>query len=95
MYRKQIDTLALDCRAVVAPMLQVQHLQDEMDRMRFTKEDLRNHANAVGADIPQEVAGCLALSARTFWTQHGSACLFCHFASQPVPCTRLRQCLRR
>ncbi len=64
MYRKQIDTLALDCRAVVAPMLQVQHLQDEMDRMRFTKEDLRNHANAVGADIPQEVEGCLALSAR-------------------------------
>lgn len=70
MYRKQIDTLALECRAVVAPMLQVQHLQDEMDRMRFTKEDLRNHANAVGADIPQEVEGCLALSARTFWTQH-------------------------
>jgi len=40
---------------------QVQHLQDEMDRMRFTKEDLRNHANGVGSDIPQEeIEGDLA-----------------------------------
>lgn len=47
--RKMTDKHAL--------MMEVQHLQDEMDRMRFTKEDLRNHANAVGADIPQEVEG--------------------------------------
>eukprot|EP00438_Fugacium_kawagutii_P012685 Skav207527 [mRNA] locus=scaffold907:405691:413200:+ [translate_table: standard] len=32
----------------------VQHLHDEMNKMRFTKEDLRNHANGVGSDIPQE-----------------------------------------
>lgn len=25
-----------------------------MDKMRFTKEDLRNQANGVGADVPQE-----------------------------------------
>ncbi|CAL1165942.1 unnamed protein product [Cladocopium goreaui] len=44
--KKMTDTHAL--------MMEVQHLQDEMDRMRFTKEDLRNHANGVGSDIPQE-----------------------------------------
>eukprot|EP00913_Durusdinium_trenchii_P030945 g28983.t1 len=37
-----------------ALMMEVQHLQDEMDKMRFTKEDLRNQANGVGADVPQE-----------------------------------------
>ena len=45
----------------VCSVPQVQHLQDEMDRMRFTKEDLRNHANGVGSDIPQEeIEGDLA-----------------------------------